>query len=147
MAVLSINSVEGLRLDSSIGAPEALDRSRFAPILKCMLQHNEQLDRTFHALADESRRALLDRLFADNGQTLSALCEDLAMSRQAVTKHLAILEAAGLVVTRRVGREKHHFLNPAPIGEIYDRWIGKYDRGRVQALADLKRALEEDPHG
>lgn len=105
------------------------------------------MDEVFKALADASRRELLDRLHAHNGLTLGALCRDLAMSRQAVTKHLAVLEAAGLVVARRSGREKLHFLNPAPIGEIYDRWIGKYQRARVEALADLKRALEEETDG
>ncbi len=102
-----------------------------------------QSDRVFKALADPSRRELLDRLQADNGQTLGGLCEGLNMTRQAVSKHLAVLEAANLVVTIRSGRRKLHYLNPAPISEIYDRWIGKYERHRVQALNDLKRALEE----
>ena len=101
------------------------------------------MDEVFRALADPTRRELLDRLRADNGQTLGELCERLAMSRQAVTKHLAILEAANLVATVRRGREKLHYLNPVPIGEIYDRWIGKYEKARIAALADLKRALEE----
>lgn len=101
------------------------------------------MDDVFKALADPTRRELLDRLRAGNGQTLNELCRHLAMSRQAVTKHLAILEAANLVATIRRGREKRHYLNPAPIGEIYDRWIGKYEQARVAALADLKRALEE----
>jgi DNA-binding transcriptional ArsR family regulator len=101
------------------------------------------VDDVFKALADPTRRELLDRLRAENGQTLTDLCERLAMSRQAVTKHLAILEAANLVATVRRGREKLHYLNPMPIGEIYDRWIGKYEKARVAALADLKRALEE----
>jgi DNA-binding transcriptional ArsR family regulator len=101
------------------------------------------VDDVFKALADPTRRELLDRLRAENGQTLTDLCERLAMSRQAVTKHLAILEAANLVATVKRGREKLHYLNPMPIGEIYDRWIGKYEKARVAALADLKRALEE----
>lgn len=101
------------------------------------------MDDVFKALADPTRRELLDRLRAENGQTLTDLCERLAMSRQAVTKHLAILEAANLVATVKRGREKLHYLNPMPIGEIYDRWIGKYEKARVAALADLKRALEE----
>ncbi len=101
------------------------------------------MDDVFKALADPTRRELLDRLRAENGQTLGELCERLDMSRQAVTKHLALLEAANLVATVKRGREKLHYLNPAPIGEIYDRWIGKYERARVAALADLKRALEE----
>jgi DNA-binding transcriptional ArsR family regulator len=101
------------------------------------------MDKVFRALADPTRRELLDRLRAENGQTLSELCERLAMTRQAVTKHLAILEEANLVATVKKGREKLHYLNPVPIAEIYDRWIGKYERARVTALADLKRALEE----
>jgi DNA-binding transcriptional ArsR family regulator len=105
------------------------------------------MDRVFRALADATRRELLDRLRAENGQTLNELCERLAMSRQAVSKHLGVLEEAGLVVTVRRGREKLHYLNPVPIGEIYDRWIGKYERARLAALADLKRALEEKDSG
>jgi len=101
------------------------------------------MDEVFRALADPTRRELLDRLRADNGQTLGELCGRLAMSRQAVSKHLAILEGANLVATVRRGREKLHYLNPVPIGEIYDRWIGKYEKARIAALADLKRALEE----
>lgn len=101
------------------------------------------MDEVFKALADPTRRELLDRLRADNGRTLNELCEHLAMSRQAVSKHLAILEDANLVATVRRGREKLHYLNPVPIGEIYDRWIGKYERTRISALTDLKRALEE----
>jgi DNA-binding transcriptional ArsR family regulator len=105
------------------------------------------MDRVFKALADPTRRELLDRLRADNGQTLNALCEKLAMSRQAVTKHLAVLEEASLVVTIKRGREKLHYLNPVPIHEIYDRWIGKYEKTRLAALADLKRALEAKNDG
>ena len=105
------------------------------------------MDEVFKALADPTRRELLDRLRAENGQTLSELCQRMAMSRQAVTKHLAVLEQANLVATVRKGREKLHYLNPVPIGEIYDRWIGKYERARVAALADLKRALEENDDG
>jgi DNA-binding transcriptional ArsR family regulator/uncharacterized protein YndB with AHSA1/START domain len=101
------------------------------------------MDEAFRALADPSRRRLLDRLNARNGQTLRELCSDLAMARQSVSKHLAILEAANLVTTVRRGREKLHYLNAAPITEIGERWITRYERGRVQALADLKRALEE----
>jgi DNA-binding transcriptional ArsR family regulator len=100
------------------------------------------MDAVFKALADESRRELLDRLRADNGQTLGELCTRLDMSRQAVSKHLAILEEANLVVPLWRGREKEHYLNPAPIAEIADRWIGKFDRGRLEALAGLKRKLE-----
>lgn len=100
------------------------------------------MDRVFKALADRSRRRLLDRLRANNGQSLGELCEGLAMSRQAVTKHLRILEGANLVATRKEGRLKLHFINPVPINDIAERWIGKFDRGALTALADLKRNLE-----
>lgn len=100
------------------------------------------MDRVFKALADPSRRRLLDALHADNGQTLGELCEHLDMTRQAVSKHLMILEEANLVVTVWRGREKLHYLNPVPIQEIADRWIAKYERGRLQALEALKQALE-----
>ena len=101
------------------------------------------MDEVFKALADASRRALLDRLHARNGQSLSELCDGLAMTRQAVTKHLAILEAANLVATVRHGREKLHYLNPVPIHQIGERWIKKFERGRLAALSELKRQLEE----
>jgi DNA-binding transcriptional ArsR family regulator len=104
------------------------------------------MDSVFKALADPNRRLLLDRLRADNGQTLGELCEHLDMSRQAVAKHLAVLEAANLVVTVWRGREKLHYLNPAPIHEITRRWIGGYEKSRLTALADLKRALEDVGH-
>lgn len=104
-------------------------------------------DKVFKALADPGRRLLLDRLRADNGQTLGQLCEHLEMSRQAVTKHLRVLEDANLVVVVWAGREKLHYLNPVPISEIFDRWVGKYERARVRALADLKRALEDNTDG
>ena len=97
----------------------------------------------FRALADPSRRRLLDNLSARNGQTLRELCADLDMARQSVSKHLAVLEAADLVITVRRGREKLHYLNAAPINDIADRWINRYHRERVGALADLKRALED----
>src|SRR4051812_18641466 len=100
------------------------------------------MDAVFRALADESRRQLLDRLHKQNGQTLNELCQGLAMSRQAVTKHLAILEAANLVTTKRAGREKLHFINPVPINEIAERWISKFERGHLRALSALKRILE-----
>jgi DNA-binding transcriptional ArsR family regulator len=102
-------------------------------------------DAVFKALADASRRQLLDRLYARDGQTLSELCEGLDMTRQAVAKHLTLLEEANLVAAVRHGREKRHHLNPAPIQEIADRWIGKFDKGRMEALANLKRALEGEP--
>lgn len=105
------------------------------------------MDKVFKALADAARRQLLDRLFVRNGQTLGELCERLDMSRQAVTKHLRLLEQANLVATRWRGREKLHFLNPVPILEIADRWIGKYERGRLRALADLKQMLEGETDG
>ncbi|HKH45012.1 MAG TPA: metalloregulator ArsR/SmtB family transcription factor [Thermoanaerobaculia bacterium] len=101
------------------------------------------VDAVFKALSDLSRRQLLDRLFAQNGQTLGELCRQMDMTRQAVSKHLAVLEEARLVVTVRQGREKLHYLNPVPIGEIYERWIDKYERHRVRALNELKSALEE----
>jgi DNA-binding transcriptional ArsR family regulator len=101
------------------------------------------MDAVFKALADVSRRELLDRLRAENGQTLNELCVRLSMSRQAVSKHLAILEEANLVATVWRGREKLHYLNPVPIHEIAERWIGKFERQRVQALSDLKTMLEK----
>ena len=100
-------------------------------------------DSVFKALADASRRRLLDRLRRRNGQNLNSLCEGLEMSRQAVAKHLLLLEEANLVAVEWDGREKLHFLNPVPINEIAERWIGKFDLPRVSALADLKRALEK----
>ena len=102
------------------------------------------MDKVFKALADPTRRKLLDRLFAENGQTLGQLCERLTMSRQAVTKHLLLLEDANLVAVVWRGREKLHYLNPVPIHEIAERWIGKFERGRLQALSDMKRALEQE---
>lgn len=102
------------------------------------------MDLVFRALADDSRRALLDRLCAHNGQTLNELCAGLAMTRQAVSKHLGILEEANLVATVRRGREKLHYLNPVPIGEIANRWIRKFERHKVDALVDLKRRLESE---
>jgi DNA-binding transcriptional ArsR family regulator/uncharacterized protein YndB with AHSA1/START domain len=101
------------------------------------------LDPVFRALADPSRRALLDRLNEHNGQSLQELCVGLHMARQSVSKHLGILEAANLVTTVRRGRRKLHYLNAVPINEIAERWINRYDRARVRALSDLKRALEE----
>ena len=101
------------------------------------------MDAGFKALADASRRELLDRLRAENGQTLIELCQRLEMTRQAVSKHLAILEEANLVATVKRGRKKLHYLNPVPIHEIGDRWIGKFERGRLEALSDMKKALEE----
>ena len=101
------------------------------------------MDKVFKALADESRRELLDRLRADNGQTLGGLCGRMGMTRQAVSKHLAILEAANLVATVRRGREKLHYLNPVPIHQIGERWIKKFERSKLAALSELKRQLEK----
>jgi DNA-binding transcriptional ArsR family regulator len=99
-------------------------------------------DAIFRALADVSRRQLLDRLYAKSGQSLGDLCEGLNMTRQAVAKHLAILEEANLVSSRRHGREKRHFINPVPINEIAERWIRKFERPRLSTLAALKTKLE-----
>jgi DNA-binding transcriptional ArsR family regulator len=104
-------------------------------------------DGVFRALADATRRHLLDRLHEDNGQTLGDLCRDMAMTRQAVAKHLAILEEANLVAVQWKGREKLHFINPVPINAIAERWISKFDAPRLDAIADLKRRLEGDDHG
>jgi DNA-binding transcriptional ArsR family regulator len=105
------------------------------------------MDAVFKALADGSRRKLLDVLHQKNGRTLNELCGHLKMTRQAVAKHLAILESARLVVTVWRGREKLHYLNPVPLHEIYERWIHKYERDRLQALSDLKTGLEEKKKG
>ena len=102
------------------------------------------MDAVFRALADPTRRQLLDNLHARNGQTLNALCAEMDMTRQAVTKHLAILEEANLVTTIRKGREKEHYLNPVPINEIAERWIDKFERHRLDALSDLKKRLERE---
>ena len=101
------------------------------------------VDAVFKALADPSRRRLLDRLYEHNGQTLSELCVDLDITRQAVTKHLALLERANLVATQRRGRDKLHYLNPVPIHEIAERWVRKYEQPRLHALSDLKKNLED----
>ena len=105
------------------------------------------LDKVFKALAAPERRLLLDRLHEDNGQTLGQLCEGMEMTRQAVTKHLKVLEDATLVATAWKGREKLHYLNPMPIHEIAERWIGKYERGRLRVLAELKAKLEGETDG
>jgi DNA-binding transcriptional ArsR family regulator len=101
-------------------------------------------DEVFRALADTSRRTLLDRLHRRNGQTLNELCEGLDMSRQAVAKHLSILERANLIAVQRQGREKLHFINPVPINDIAERWLAKFQRSHLRALSALKKALEED---
>jgi uncharacterized protein YndB with AHSA1/START domain/DNA-binding transcriptional ArsR family regulator len=105
----------------------------------------DTMDKVFKALADSSRRRLLDRLNAQNGQSLRELCVGLHMARQSVSKHLAVLEAANLVTPVRRGRETLHYLNPVPINDIAERWIHAYDQARVRSLADLKRALEDVP--
>ncbi|MFC5528210.1 ArsR/SmtB family transcription factor [Cohnella yongneupensis] len=99
------------------------------------------MDKLFKALADSTRRQLLDILYANSGQTLTELCKQMTMTRQAVTKHLLLLEEANLVTVVWQGREKLHYLNPVPIGVIYERWIGKFERHRVEALHTLKQAL------
>jgi DNA-binding transcriptional ArsR family regulator len=104
----------------------------------------EGVDAVFKALADPSRRRLLDLLHKENGQTLGSLCEHLDMTRQGVTQHLALLEAANLVVVVWHGREKLHYLNPVPLFEVYERWIEKFERDRLRALRDLKKSLEAD---
>lgn len=114
----------------------------------CLLSAVPQdIDKVFKALADPGRRLLLDKLHAANGQTLGELCEHLDMSRQAVTKHLNILQGANLVAAQKKGREKLHYLNAVPIHEIAERWIGKYERGRLKALAALKSKLEGENDG
>src|ERR1700722_1282189 len=105
------------------------------------------MDAVFKALADESRRKLLDVLHKNNGRTLGELCTYLDMTRQAVTKHLLLLEEANLVTVVWRGREKLHYLNPVPIHEIADRWIGKFERGRLRVLAELKKQLEGENDG
>ncbi|THD65539.1 metalloregulator ArsR/SmtB family transcription factor [Phenylobacterium sp.] len=104
----------------------------------------DEMDRVFKALADASRRSLLDDLFREPGQTLGALAARLDMTRQAVSQHLSVLEAANLIATVRRGREKLHYMNPVPIHEAHARWIAKFERPRLDALADLKQRLEGD---
>jgi DNA-binding transcriptional ArsR family regulator len=101
------------------------------------------MDKVFKALADPTRRKLLDMLHADNGQTLNQLCEQLDIKRQSVAKHLGLLEEANIIVIQWRGREKLHYLNPVPIYAIYERWIRKFERDRLQALSELKKILED----
>ncbi len=108
-----------------------------------MAERARDTDLLFKALADPSRRKLLDLLHAHDGRTLNELCEHLDMTRQGVTQHLALLERANLVATVRRGREKLHFLNPVPLQEIYERWIAKFEKPRLKALSDLKKQLEK----
>src|SRR4051812_25203890 len=109
-----------------------------------MPERRDATDLLFKALADPSRRTLMDLLHAHDGRTLNELCEHLDMTRQGVTQHLAVLEAANLVATVRRGREKLHFLNPMPLQQLYARWIAKFEKPRLAALDDLKRRLEKD---
>ena len=104
------------------------------------------MDKVFKALADPTRRKLLDLLRSNNGQSLGQLCEHLNMSRQAASKHLRLLEDANLVATVWRGREKLHYLNPVPIHQIYQRWIGKFDQERLHFLHELKKKLEDKPN-
>src|SRR6266436_5386504 len=109
-----------------------------------MVTYYRPMDVVFRALADPTRRRLLDALFKEDGQTLSALEERLPMTRFGVMKHLKLLEEAGLIASRRRGREKLHFLNPVPIRLVHDRWVSKYTEPWVAALSELKNAIEED---
>jgi len=109
-----------------------------------MVDRDDDPNLLFKALADPSRRTLLDLLHAEDGRTLNDLCENLDMTRQGVTQHLAVLEAANLIATTWRGREKLHFLNPVPLQQIYERWIAKFERPRLKALAELKRRLEKN---
>lgn len=106
----------------------------------------DQIDKVFKALADPSRRQLLDSLHANNGQTLTELCKGLEMTRQAVAQHLGLLEDANLVAVQRQGREKLHYFNPVPIHEIYQRWICKFEQPRLAAMHNLKQKLEGESH-
>jgi DNA-binding transcriptional ArsR family regulator len=108
------------------------------------MEEHHNTDVLFKALADPSRRKLLDLLHAHDGSTLNELCQHLNMTRQGVTQHLDLLEAANLVATVRRGREKLHFLNPVPLQDIYDRWIAKFEKPRLKALSNLKKRLEKD---
>ncbi len=116
-------------------------------VLIDMVDRFDNTDLLFKALADPSRRKLLDLLHAHDGRTLTDLCEHLDMTRQGVTQHLDVLEAANLVATLKQGREKLHFLNPVPLQQIYDRWIAKFEKPRLKALGDLKRRLEKKSDG
>jgi DNA-binding transcriptional ArsR family regulator len=112
------------------------------PVKKSQDMPMREIDKVFKALADPSRRALIDRLYAKNGQTLSELCKGLDMARQSVTQHLGLLEDANLISVQRQGREKLHYFNPVPIQGIYERWIRKFEKDRLGALHNLKTKLE-----
>ena len=123
-----------------VGIPCPLDMQAFT----CILSAHERRGPAVQGAGRPGRRKLMDRLHAHDGQTLGELCQHLDMTRQGVTQHLAVLEAANLVAVQWRGREKLHFLNPVPLQEIYDRWIRKFERPRLKALRDLKRRLEDD---
>jgi DNA-binding transcriptional ArsR family regulator len=127
---------------ASLRKPRAVHKRLDMQPISC-LSCSVSLDVVFKGLADTNRRKLLDRLHSNGGQTLSELCDGMGMARQSVSKHLAVLEAANLVVTVKRGREKLHYLNPVPIAEIYDRWIGKYERSRMTALVRLREEVED----
>ena len=120
------------------------DLGAVASLQATMTEPLQQSDLLFKALADSNRRMLLDLLHAHDGRTLNDLCEHLDMTRQGVTQHLDVLEAANLVATVRHGREKLHFLNPVPLQEIYGRWISKFEKPRLRVLDQLKRKLEDE---
>ena len=120
----------------------ALDMQVFNCIFYCRFERAMDADKVFKALADPTRRRLLDLLHEKNGQTLSQLCENLAMTRQSATQHLALLEDANLVSTAKRGREKLHFINPVPLHDIYERWVRKFEFQRLKSLHDLKTELE-----
>ncbi|WP_347835822.1 helix-turn-helix transcriptional regulator [Gracilibacillus sp. JCM 18860] len=109
-----------------------------------IMEKMDEMDKIFKALADTNRRKLLDQLFEKNGQTLNELCGHLDMTRQSVTKHLTILEEANLIIVEWQGRSKLHYLNTAPIGEIYGRWVKKFEHHRIVSLNELKNSLEEE---
>jgi DNA-binding transcriptional ArsR family regulator len=117
----------------------------FRQVITCIwdMAEGHDTDLLFKALADPSRRKLLDVLHAHDGRTLNELCEYLEITRQGVTQHLDLLEAANLIATVRHGREKLHFLNPVPLQEIFERWVAKFEKPRLKALSDLKRRLEK----
>jgi DNA-binding transcriptional ArsR family regulator len=135
------------KLLSNSGVVELRRVCKFLLAYATIWLHIKNVDAVFKALADESRRKLLDQLYRSNGQTLTQLCEHLDMTRQAVTKHLGLLETANLITVVWHGREKLHYLNPVPLHEIYERWISKYERHRLQALSDFKKALEQRKKG
>jgi DNA-binding transcriptional ArsR family regulator len=149
--LLAVMVVDGCRQSFAVGQVQARPFFQRRKIISWALDMQpygcilwSEMDAVFKALADESRRKLLDQLHKSNGQTLGELCAHLDMTRQAVTKHLLLLEAANLVAVIWRGREKLHYLNPVPIHEISERWIGKYERHRLQALGDLKKGLEKN---